>query len=130
MAPFSDKLLRVRLIPPKEFVLSEVKVVVPVPADWTTLAAVMLLAVTLFAEEKVSVPKRVVPPTAPEIKIFPPPAAKVKLFPPLTVPERVMFLDAAAVLKVAVPATVTFPATEIASPAVIDPAKETPPEPS
>jgi len=130
IAPFLEKLLRVRLIPPAPFVFNvPVKVVVPVPADWTMLAAVIPCVDTLLALVKVSVPRRVIPPTSSEIVMLPPPAAKVRLFPPSTVASRLILAEAAAVLSVALAATVIGPAMEIVLPAVICPPNETLPVP-
>lgn len=100
-------------------------VVVPLPADWMMLLAVIFCVLILLALVNVRTPTRVVPPILSRIEMSPPPALSVRLLAPLTVLERVIFCDAAEVSSVAVPASVIGPPKVMPPPAATCPARNT-----
>lgn len=128
--PFRVTLFPVIAIPPAAFVfIFPLKREVPLPADWVRVAALISLEVRLRTLLMIKLPRRVVAPKAPLIKMSPVPAASVRFPPPSTVFEKVIFWFAAAVVISTLPETVTACAKESAPPEVICPAKALVPVP-
>jgi len=91
MLLFTLKTLPVIEMPDAPFVLSApLKFVVPLPALCTIVDAVIAAALTELALVIVNVPRRVVPPRAPERVMLPVPATSVKFCPPFTVDANEM----------------------------------------
>ena len=102
--------LPVRLMPPAAFVFTApFRVVVPVPADCVSVAALKVEeAVTLLAEAIVTLPRRVAP-TEPVKVTLPVPAASVRSFPPERKLLKVMLPAPAPVLTATGPTSVVIP---------------------